>query len=505
MKAYLMYREQDFDIKAKLPTNADALIQDLELETLFNAMGTEDPYLLAVVKTAILSGFSNDRETILYRQDILMDCLANPTVIRNLYAIALGADSRKAHASSSWLGNYPSATLNRAVDILEMLIERLKDLRKVADDHSSHIKSEGLGRLFEMLKRELGDDYLHTVEEHLKQLRFRNGVLISAGLGDGNKGDNYVLRQEHKQRQSWFQFLFGPRPEEYRFNLHPRDDAGHRCLSELNDRGINLVANAAVQSADHILSFFAMLRMELAFYVSCLNLHDTLAAKGEQTAFPMPAAPSEQNHCFEGLYDICLSLRMTERVIGNDLDAKANTLILITGANQGGKSTFLRSIGLAQLMMQCGMFVPAVSFASNMCDRLFTHYKREEDTTMQSGKLDEELSRMTAIVDELTADSIILFNESFAATNEREGSEIAENIIDALHEKQIKMFFVTHLYEFAHAYVGAKAKGVVFLRAEREEDGARTFKLHQGEPLQTSYGQDLYSNIFLGMEDVIDQ
>jgi DNA mismatch repair ATPase MutS len=374
MKAYLMYRDQDFDIKTELSPNADALVQDLELETLFEAMAGEDAYLLAVAKTAILSGLSNDRETILYRQDILMDCLASPNVIRNLYDIAIGGDSRKAHASSSWLGHYPSATLNRAVDILEMLVERLKELRKVADDHSTRVKSEGLGKLFDMLKRELGDDYLHTVEEHLKQLRFRNGVLISAGLGDGNRGDNYVLRQEHKRRQSWLQFLFEPRPEEYRFNLHPRDDAGHRCLSELNDRGINLVANAAAQSADHILSFFAMLRMELAFYVSCLNLHQTLAGKGEPTVFPVPAVPSEPTHCFEGLYDVCLSLRLTQRVVGNDLDVRGNTLIIITGANQGGKSTFLRSIGLAQLMMQCGMFVPAVSFASNMCDRLFTHY-----------------------------------------------------------------------------------------------------------------------------------
>ncbi len=63
----------------------------------------------------------------------------------------------------------------------------------------------------------------------------------------------------------------------------------------------------------------------------------------------------------------------------------------VTGANQGGKSTFLRSIGLSQLMMQCGMFVPAKYLCSNICESIFTHYKREEDTTMSSGKLDEEL------------------------------------------------------------------------------------------------------------------
>ena len=125
-------------------------------------------------------------------------------------------------------------------------------------------------------------------------------------------------------------------------------------------------------------------------------------------------------------------------------------LVIITGANQGGKSTFLRSIGQAQLMMQAGMFVPAESFSSEVCDGIFTHYRREEDTTMKSGKLDEELSRMSDIADNITQNSMLLFNESFASTYEREGSEIARQITIALVEKGVKVFFVTHLYEFAH-------------------------------------------------------
>jgi hypothetical protein len=168
----------------------------------------------------------------------------------------------------------------------------------------------------------------------------------------------------------------------------------------------------------------------------------------------------------------------------------------ITGANQGGKSTFLRSIGLAELMMQCGMFVPAQSFCANVCNGLFTHYKREEDVTMKSGKLDEELNRMSDIADQITPNSMLLFSESFAATNEREGSEIARQIVCALLEKRIKVFFVTHLYEFAHGFYDKKMQDAFFLRAERQPDGARTFKLVEGEPLQTSYGEDLYNKIF---------
>jgi DNA mismatch repair ATPase MutS len=95
----------------------------------------------------------------------------------------------------------------------------------------------------------------------------------------------------------------------------------------------------------------------------------------------------------------------------------------------------------------------------------------------------------------------VLFNESFAATNEREGSEIARQIVCALLEKRIKIFFVTHLYAFAHGFVGKKMANPIFLRAERQADGQRTFKLVEGEPLQTSFGEDLYKMIFDGLEE----
>ncbi|MGH9920193.1 MAG: MutS-related protein, partial [Nitrososphaerales archaeon] len=138
------------------------------------------------------------------------------------------------------------------------------------------------------------------------------------------------------------------------------------------------------------------------------------------------------------------------------------------------------------------------SFTSDLSEGLFTHFKREEDTTMRSGKLDEELRRMSEIVDNLSSDSAVLFNESFAATNEREGSEISRQIVGALLERRVKVFFVTHQYEFAHSLYEKKMANAVFLRAERKAGGERTFKVVEGEPLETSYGEDLYDRIFLG-------
>ena len=265
------------------------------------------------------------------------------------------------------------------------------------------------------------------------------------------------------------------------------------------------MANALARSRDHILRFFHMLRTELAFYVGCLNLHGLLTRKGEPVSFPVPATSRERRCSFRGLYDVGLALNLEGRVVGNDANADDKDLVMITGANQGGKSTFLRSVGVARLMMQCGMFVPAEFFTASVCDGLFTHYKREEDATMKSGKLDEELSRMSDLVEGIRPSSMVLFNESFAATNEREGSEIARQIVGALLEQGVKVFFVTHLYGFAHGCFEKKLKNALFLRAERQEDGGRTFKLIEGEPLQTSYGEDLYEAIFVGREASLGQ
>ena len=86
----------------------------------------------------------------------------------------------------------------------------------------------------------------------------------------------------------------------------------------------------------------------------------------------------------------------------------------------------------------------------------------------------------------------MLFNESFAGTNEREGSEIGHQVVRALLEAQIKVFFVTHRFDFAERFHRQHAGSTLFLRAERQPDGRRNYKLAVKEPLPTSYGEDLY-------------
>ena len=492
MKAFLMHRDRDFDLGQALPPNEQDITQDLGLETLFNAMAQGDQFLFDVARKAVLSSLGDPQE-ILYRQRVLKDCMEQPSIVREIYAIAVEAIEGERKVWHSFI-QYPQAILHRAIEVLQLFVGNLKKLRSLADEHADKFRSDGFAAFFEMLRRELDDDYFGRVEAHLEQLRFRHGVLVSARLGKGNKGVDYVLRRPRGIRRGWRQWI--PFGDPYTLVIADRDENGARALSELRDRGLNLAANALAQSADHILSFFTMLRAELGFYVGCLNLQGQLAEKGEPLCFPEPLAPGRPVISCRGLYDVCLSLSQENRVVGNKVDAEDKLLIMITGANQGGKSTFLRSLGLAQLMMQCGMFVGAEVFRADIREAIFTHYRREEDPNMNSGKWDEELSRMSEIADRVTPNSLVLFNESFSSTNEREGAEIAGSIVRALLEVGVKVLFVTHSFELSHGFYADGMDTALFLRAERQADGARTFKLVEGEPLPTSFGEDLYRRIF---------
>nr|WP_244106646.1 hypothetical protein [Burkholderia anthina] len=191
--------------------------------------------------------------------------------------------------------------------------------------------------------------------------------------------------------------------------------------------------------------------------------------------------------------------------VANDVDANGRDLIVVTGANQGGKSTFLRSLGIAQMLLQAGAFVAADAFEANLASMIVTHYKREEDASMRGGKFDEELRRMSVAVDHLAEHAIFLSNESFASTNEREGSDIGRQIVDALLESRVKIALVTHLFTLAKGLHDTETAPATFLRAERRDDGTRTFRLTEGEPLQTSFGQDLYRQIFVEPSATVEE
>lgn len=514
MKAYLTCKDRDFDpsqalarrdkyrrgggdadMHGLLPWNVNDLTQDLGIDVLSNVMAGGDEFMLEVAKVGLLSG-GTDPETIRYRQRVFADCLKNEPVVRALYGLATEAVIKERSDPLWFFTKRPTMVLHRSVEVLRMFMDMLRRLRTVADEHADDFRSDGFTRFFAMLGQELTDAYFAEIGEHLQRLRFKGGVPLGAGLGPGNKGRDYMLRKPAGNKRGWLGRLLGGKPKGHTWQIDPRDETGSRTLSGLMDTGLGPVSHAADRSADHILGFFNMLRTELAFHIGFLNLRARLLELGMPVCDPVPEEAGSRKLSFTGLYDVSLALSAGRAIVGNDADADGKDLCMITGANTGGKSTFLRSIGLAQLMMQAGMFAPADAFRAEVVNGIFTHYRREEDRAMKSGKWDEEMIRMSAIIDRIRPGSLMLFNESFAATNEREGAEIAGQITHALLERKIKVFHVTHLNALAQGILREGRVGTMFLRAERRPDGTRPFKLVLAGPLETSYGGDLYEKIF---------
>lgn len=493
MKARLTHPDADLDVTGPRPAGADDVASDLELAPLLGAMGGRDRHMREVVEHALLTG-APDLGAISYRQQVQDDCRAHPDLARELYRLATSALEEERQLSFGRFGNEPETILSRGVRVMELLVATLRQMRTVAERRGGEVRSEAMVRFVAMLRDELREDYLRRIEAHLAELRFPDGILLSAELGRGNVGTHYTLRRPTR-RGRIARVLERGQPGEA-FQLAEEDERGHRALTELRGRATDGVANALAQSCDHIVAFLTTVRAELAFHLAGVNLHRALTELGAAVTTPQPRPATRPALHARGLYDPALALTLGRAPVPNDVEAGEASLVLITGANQGGKSTLLRSLGLAQLLMGAGLPVPADAYEASVATGVLTHFPREEDRSLRRGKLDEELARMSSIVDQAGPGAWVLCNESFASTNEREGAEIARHVVAGLRDGGARVAFVTHMYELARAFTDEPREQVLFLRAERGEGGERPYRLTEGEPLPTSYGQDTFRRVF---------
>ncbi|MBX6350827.1 MAG: DNA mismatch repair protein MutS [Clostridia bacterium] len=493
MRPHLLHPDRDFTPAE--PPHAGDLVKDLGLDGLFDAMARGDAFVREAARAVFLSSLA-DPEAIRYRQAVLRDFLAQPELLRTLYRLAVEAVEGERRSYFGLFLRSPSSVVHRSREALGWLAECLEKLRDIARAHRPGVASHGLTRLFTELERELDDEYLRAVRRLLADPALGDELLASARLGPDMRGADYVLRRPHDGRHGRWASLLARRRGVLVVRVADRDEAGHRALQELRERALNRAADALGASVDHILGFFLSLRRELAFYLACVQLAERLRGLAVPIAFPVPRPTGARGWSFQGLVDPGLALASDAPPVGNDLDSPEAQALVVTGPNRGGKSTFLRALGLAQLMMQCGMFVAARAFAAGLATGLFTHFRREEDVALEAGQLDEECRRMSDIAAGLSAGALVLMNEPFQSTNEREGSEVALQVAEALLDAGVRLACVTHLFDFADRLGTRRPGTVALLRAERLADGTRTYRILPGDPLPTSYAADLYARIF---------
>lgn len=479
-------------IRSAAGDNGRTVADDLELSTVYAAMADGDEFIRTVAADLVPRSLT-DRDVIEYRQRVVVDSCANPRLLRALYAIATDAGNARRWAVGRDRG--ARGKLYLSLEPLTKLIGFLRLLRSAYELNSSHCTSEGFSGLGDMLTRTFGEEYLAEVERHLEILQFEHGFEMSAEFRPDGTITNTVLHEppnQPRRRQS----LFGSR-ERHSVEIAETDESAKQFVWRIVGESLDRVAEVVSHVTDVVADFFSTLRTELAFLVGCVNLFERLQSSGYAMCFPRPLPQgSGATFSFRSLRDLALCLSTGSTVEGNSIDGQERLLTVITGANSGGKSTFLRSLGTAQIMMQAGMFVAAESYEADIRDGIFTYFRIPDDPSSTYGRFKEELARMRDLTNRIQPASMVLWNEPFASTNEREATEILKPITDALVISGVKVIIVTHLYNFASELSRRQRTTDLFLCAQRLPDGSRTFRLEAGAPSATSHGMDIYRRIF---------
>lgn len=536
MQVCLLYPDSEWQDK-QFYFDEESILSDLGLKTLFSMTAAEteeaaglmqsskedDAFLCQTMKKIMMRPLRAEEE-IIYRQDILKDFLAGEEFLEAMYKIAaetMESWNRLGHRKA--IGSNPDAGTNRMTDlhILRLFTDGLAGLRNLTKEQEAQLQSEGLKNFTKRLQ----EDFPEALEENLNQLLAdlafyadtrespldkrdddkilvqKARILLQSDISRGLKLGGLRLAEvetygkkfkKPKNKKTFLDKCFGAFISEDA-SLIEEDDILLKEAKQLKYQIVNYIMSYCDSFTAECKKFFEQLMFQTGFYMGALRISRWL--KNRQLDFCYPKVVSQDALRFTELKDIVMAKEQDIFPVGNDCDMKNKMLFIVTGANQGGKSTFLRSIGIAQIMMQCGLFVGAKRFESGIFPAFFTHFTRREDSAMNSGRLDEELGRMSQIIENLDGHSLILLNESFATTTEKEGSIIAYGIIKALMDSGVKVLMVTHLLSFAKQIYEEGQDTVEFLSAQRKEDGRRTFKMIQHEPELTSFGLDLYDEI----------
>lgn len=562
MEYSLLYPDNS---ERKHKTLTDESINDLSIDFLLDALTEKKNEREHMRK--LMTCVTDDPDVIRYRCDVFEDFLRFPKLRTSMEDLVLKlADLRDLERfQKDQEGSAFWSLVNRLREIDEYVscISMIRDILGDLD-----IRSEGMKNLRKMvndISLESGFEELRLdIDETLEKVRRLKSITIGVNL-DGMlrpKSAGVISLNDSEFKESGLMRRFMSFADKKNELHHGTDVSSIRVFhpatpitpvsfvqkSELNDNmigehittstvtGADSLSNAIKDTVTNIMkqtvgeikstikryvniSGYTLINLmpEILFYIRWAELIDKIKAVGLPVCKPEILDPEDRNCSFKELYNLKLAINKIKgeeiNIITNDIDFNdEHRIFILTGPNRGGKTIFTQAWGLAMLLAQLGIYVPAGYAAVCPCDNIFTHFPADENDTVDLGRLGEESKRLSEIFRLATDRSVMLLNESLATTSVTEGLFIAKDVVRAMCYMGVRTIFNTHMHDLArtvdelNSEVECKSKAASLVTGVH--DGERSFKVSLSEPQGISYAKDIaekYGVSFAQIKESIDK
>ncbi len=498
---------------------------DLGLSDLLDALALERRYRRP--SRQMLLGMPTDPDVIRWRQGVLADFLANPALVDALEGMLphMAALSEE----SAMLGKQKRSLLLETSDRLgelDLYAELLDALHEalaavtLTSPALTQLRDE-LGRVIALPDYQRLRDELPRLREPLRSI---GSLTIGINLDDDLKPTSAVLMsinaREMGEPPSLLDQLLGLNEKENAArgiapaHQFPRDrmERKYHDLFKDIDKLMQQTAKPIAQALRVYVKTNSgplyTLEQEIAFFIAAVRL-----VQRSPVDFCRPEVLPMDERVLEadGLHNIALLLRQDTPPVPSDVRFDdTGRVAVLTGPNSGGKTTFLRNVGLAQVMAQAGLFIPATRARFSPADRVQTHFPRLE--TREQGRLAEEAARLRELFQHSTSHSLILLNETFSSTAFGEALYLAQDVLAAMCVIGARAVFATHLVELVDHFAEIEERvstesGLFSLVAgiELREDGSAvpTYQITRREPLGRSYAQEIARRHGISLEQIL--
>lgn len=497
----------------------------------------------------ILCTLCQDPAAILYRQDVIDDLLRSPQLADRLEALLPTIDTlgRFSHRVVKDMNTLHEVTWRMGE--LQSIVDCIQGLSEVFQTVGTAITSRGLIAFREEIVRTQNDatyqNLVSELPEMLSQLRTCASVTIGVNLDQFLRPVEATLLSVNEDKftdQSLLNRLFGiksgtkglvplhtvPRREvsgqyalpissELGWAVEPMMVPLFADLAKVIEKTTQPIARELKRYAQIRSEVFVHLRQELIFYLGALRFLRRIQKTGMPMCRPTLATAGERAYEVDETYNINLALRMSqsapeqglrEAITCNDVSIGPESGIqIITGPNQGGKTTYMQGVGILQVLAQVGLPVPGSRARISPVDQIFTHFPIEEKPEAETGRFGEEAKRLGEIFKYVTRHSLVLLNESLSSTSAGESLYLAQDLVRILRRIGARALYSTHLHELAEQVVelnaGVPGDITVISVVSSPVDGKqpwaegalpgykRSYKLEVRPPLGRSYAHDI--------------